>query len=311
MTNGVTPRRWIALSNPKLSALITRHIGDRWTANLEDELQRIEPLAGDVGFQREWQAVKADNKRVLADLIKERTSIVARSALVIRYPGEACRTSASASTSNVCTTWSLSANRLRARPGDAAATSPNGHLRRQGRSRIPHGQADRSSDTNPSRRSTINRRPARLPGSQGGVPAGLQRQERPPRRLARRRSCPEQISRQAKRRQAGNMKFAMNRAITIGTLDGANVTPRRDKAREFFLFGLTAEEVEQSKAGITRRASIKSELRGGRPHQFPLPLNGDRGLSRRRGPPLTRDDYMPLADYQAYMECQQRQPYSI
>ena len=76
VTNGVTPRRWIALSNPKLSALITRHIGDRWIADLEDELQRLEPLAADIGFQQDWQAVKADNKRALAGLIKERTGIV-------------------------------------------------------------------------------------------------------------------------------------------------------------------------------------------------------------------------------------------
>ena len=73
ITNGVTPRRWIALSDPKLSVLISRHIGDRWIANLEDELGRLEPLALDIDFQRDWQAVKADNKRALADLIKERT----------------------------------------------------------------------------------------------------------------------------------------------------------------------------------------------------------------------------------------------
>src|SRR5215831_15878806 len=76
VTNGVTPRRWIALSNPKLSALITRHIGDRWIADLEDELDRLEPLAAETGFQRDWQAVKADNKRALAGLIKDRTSII-------------------------------------------------------------------------------------------------------------------------------------------------------------------------------------------------------------------------------------------
>ena len=66
VTNGVTPRRWIVLSNPKLSALITRHIGERWISDLEDELQQIEPLAADAGFQGEWRAVKADNKRALA-----------------------------------------------------------------------------------------------------------------------------------------------------------------------------------------------------------------------------------------------------
>ena len=76
VTNGVTPRRWIALSNPKLSALITRYIGDRWLANLEDELRQLEALADDPDFQVDWQAVKADNKRALARLIKERTDIV-------------------------------------------------------------------------------------------------------------------------------------------------------------------------------------------------------------------------------------------
>src|SRR6516165_2243392 len=76
VTNGVTPRRWITLSNPKLSALITRHIGASWIANLEDVLQRLEPLAVDIDFQKEWQVIKADNKRVLAGLIKERTGVI-------------------------------------------------------------------------------------------------------------------------------------------------------------------------------------------------------------------------------------------
>ncbi|MGE5304821.1 MAG: glycogen/starch/alpha-glucan family phosphorylase, partial [Alphaproteobacteria bacterium] len=76
VTNGVTPRRWIVLSNPKLSALITGKIGNRWISDLEDELARIEPWAEDLDFQREWRAVKADNKRVLAGFIKERTGVI-------------------------------------------------------------------------------------------------------------------------------------------------------------------------------------------------------------------------------------------
>ena len=75
VTNGVTPRRWIALSNPRLSALITSRIGDRWISNLEDELGRLEPFAEDAEFRREWRAVKADNKRDLAGFIHERTGI--------------------------------------------------------------------------------------------------------------------------------------------------------------------------------------------------------------------------------------------
>ena len=75
VTNGVTPRRWIVLSNPKLSALITKKIGDSWISNLEQELEQIESFADDRDFQTEWQAVKADNKRVLAGFIKERTGV--------------------------------------------------------------------------------------------------------------------------------------------------------------------------------------------------------------------------------------------
>jgi starch phosphorylase len=65
----------MVLSNPKLSALITSRIGDRWVANLEDELQRLEPLANDRSFQVEWQTVKDDNKRTLATFIAGRTGI--------------------------------------------------------------------------------------------------------------------------------------------------------------------------------------------------------------------------------------------
>ena len=75
VTNGVTPRRWLALSNPRLSALITSRIGDAWLSDLEHELQRIEPFAADAGFQGEWCAVKRHNKEALAAIIKERTGV--------------------------------------------------------------------------------------------------------------------------------------------------------------------------------------------------------------------------------------------
>ena len=59
VTNGVTPRRWIVLSNPELSALITSRIGDRWIADLEGQIARLEPFAADAEFQRAWRAVPA------------------------------------------------------------------------------------------------------------------------------------------------------------------------------------------------------------------------------------------------------------
>jgi starch phosphorylase len=110
----------------------------------------------------------------------------------------------------------------------------------------------------------------------------------------------------------GNMKFAMNGALTIGTLDGANVEIRDAVGHEnFFLFGLTAEEVERRKAeGYTPRSIYESnpELRetidvidSG------FFSDGDRGLFHPLIESLiTRDDYMLLADYQAYVDCQQR-----
>ena len=110
----------------------------------------------------------------------------------------------------------------------------------------------------------------------------------------------------------GNVKFAMNAAITIGTFDGANIEIRDAVGHEnFFLFGLTAEEAERRKAeGYTPRSIYESnpELREA------IDLissrffsNGDRGLFQPLVESLlTCDDYMLLADYQAYVECQQR-----
>ena len=89
VTNGVTPRRWIVLSNPKLSALITRHIGDRWISDLEDELERLEPLAVDAEFQ---QGVAGGQGRQQAGAGRAHQGPHRHhggSAVALRHPGEA------------------------------------------------------------------------------------------------------------------------------------------------------------------------------------------------------------------------------
>ncbi len=71
-TNGVTPRRWLALSNPKLSKLITSRIGDSWIAQLDD-LKRLEEYAGDAEFRKEWQDTQHQVKKDLVDYIEKKT----------------------------------------------------------------------------------------------------------------------------------------------------------------------------------------------------------------------------------------------
>jgi len=123
----------------------------------------------------------------------------------------------------------------------------------------------------------------------------------------------EQISTAGKEASGtGNMKFAMNGALTIGTMDGANVEIREAVAAEnFFLFGLTADQVVQLKRdGYDPRRYYESnqELREA------IDLidsgfftNGDRTVFRPLVESLlTRDDYMLLADYQGYVDCQER-----
>jgi len=123
----------------------------------------------------------------------------------------------------------------------------------------------------------------------------------------------EQISTAGKEASGtGNMKFSMNGALTIGTLDGANVEIRDAVGHEnFFLFGLTAEEVQKQKAGGYNPRAIyeaNPELR----EAIDLIAsgffsNGDRELFRPLVESLlNRDDYMLLADYQSYVDCQQR-----
>ena len=123
----------------------------------------------------------------------------------------------------------------------------------------------------------------------------------------------EQISTAGKEASGtGNMKFAMNGALTIGTLDGANVEIRDAVGAEnFFLFGLTADQVDERKArGYTPRSLYESsdELREAIDQIGDgFFSNGDRELFRPLVESLlTRDDYMLLADYQAYVDCQQR-----
>jgi glycogen phosphorylase len=306
VTNGVTPRRWLVLSNPKLSALITSRIGDRWISDLEGELERIGPFATDLDFQREWQAVKAGNKRALATLIQERTGVLVDPQslfdIQVKRLHEYKR-----QLLNVLHVITLS-NRLRETAG--AGVTPRTVI--FGGKAAPGYKMAKliiklinsvAGVINQDRRVSDALKVVFLPdlnvkNGQPIYPAA---------------DLSEQISTAGKEASGtGNMKFAMNGALTIGTLDGANVEIRDAVGHEnFFLFGLAAEEVERRKAaGYSPRALYDSnpELR----EAIDLIASGffsggDRELFRPIVESLLgRDDYMLLADYQSYVDCQLR-----
>jgi starch phosphorylase len=304
-TNGVSPRRFLLLSNPGLAELITSHIGDAWVKNL-DELKRLEPHAQDPDFLKKWAAVKHRNKANLADLIQSRLGIrVAPTALFdiqVKRLHEYKRQHLNLL--HIVTCY----NRLRQNPG--LETPPRvfifsgkaapGYRQAKLIIRLIHAVAD-----------TIHRdasigdrlRVVFLPdfnvkNAQKIYPAA---------------DLSEQISTAGMEASGtGNMKFALNGALTIGTLDGANIEIREAVGAEnFFRFGLTADQVAQMKTeGYIPRTVYETtpELRQA------LDLIAC-GFFLPQQPKLFRplvdtllnhDPFMLLADYNAYLACQEQ-----
>jgi starch phosphorylase len=306
VTNGVTPRRWIVLSNPKLSVLITSKIGDRWISDLEEELGRIEPWAVDADFQKEWQAVKADNKRALAGFIKERTGIVVDPQslfdIQVKRLHEYKRQHLNA-------LYAITLyNQIKRSAG--AAVTPRTVIF-GGKAAPGYRMAKLIIKLINAVAEVVNHDPSvsevlkvvfmpdfNVKNGQRVYPAA---------------DLSEQISTAGKEASGtGNMKFSMNGALTIGTLDGANVEIRDAVGHEnFFLFGLTAEDVVKLKANGYNPHGIYQENPELREAIDLIDSgffsNGDRELFRPLVESLlNRDDYMLLADYQAYVDCQQR-----
>jgi starch phosphorylase len=306
VTNGVTPRRWIALSNPRLAALITRHIGDRWLAHLEEEMPRLAPLASDAGFQMDWQAVKAANKRDLARLIAERTGVVVDSASLFDVQVKRLHEYKRQHLNVLYLVTMYGRIKQGLPPAGPPRTVVFGGKAAPGYRmakliiRLINGVAD-----------VINRDPEvaghfrvafvpdfNVTNAQRIYPAA---------------DLSEQISTAGKEASGtGNMKFAMNGAVTIGTLDGANVEIRDAVGHDnFFLFGLTADEVAAWKLrGYSPRvladgdAELKHALDLIRSGLF---AGGDSSLFRPLVDSLlTHDEYMVLADFRAYVDCQAR-----
>ncbi len=304
VTNGVTPRRWIALANPELARLIEQRLGPGWLSRCEHELERLEEFAGDLAFQDEWRRIKLANKRRLAELLRERVGVVADPSSLfdvqVKRIHEYKRQHLNAL--HVIALHERIRRGLDVAPrtfvfGGKAA--PGYHMAKL-IIRLIHGIGE-VVNADPAARERL--RLAFVPDF--NVRAGHV--------IYPAADLSEQISTAGKEASGtGNMKFAMNGAVTIGTLDGANVEIRDAVGEEnFFLFGLTAEEVRARKAAgydPRRHYETEDELRNA------LDLvaagrysRGDRELFRPLVDALLeRDDYLVLADFAPYAACQER-----
>lgn len=305
ITNGVSPRRWLALSNPGLADLITDAIGDGWICHLESEIGRLEPFAEDPGFRERWQAVKRANKERLAGLVRERTglSLPAESLFDIQVKRIHEYKRQHLNILHVLTLY----HRLQKNP--ALAVPPRavifggkaapGYRMAKLIIKLIHCVAE-----------VINNDPS--VGDRLKVAFFPDFNVQNGQRIYPAADLSEQISTAGKEASGtGNMKFSLNGALTIGTLDGANVEIRRQVGEEnFFLFGLTAPEIVALKArgydprtyyeGDGELKAVIDQIGSG----FFSP--GDRTLFRPLVEALLNgDDFFVLADYRSYIAAQE------
>jgi starch phosphorylase len=304
ITNGVTPRRFMLLSNPGLSELIREHIGCDWVTDL-GQLTQLEELASHPQFQERWQKQKRDAKVNLAKLIRERTGEVIdpdsmfdiQAKRIHEYKRQHLNLL------HIITLY----NRLKYdRNADIvprtfifAGKAAPGYRMAKLIIQLINSVAymiNRDSDVN-DRLKVVFFPNFNVKNAQRIYPAA---------------DLSEQISTAGKEASGtGNMKFSLNGALTIGTLDGANIEIREEVGEEnFFLFGLVCKEV------------YRLQAEGYRPHEYyqdnlvlkdTIDLiaagffsHGDRDQFKPLVDSLIYNDpYMLLADYQPYVDCQQ------
>ncbi len=302
-TNGVSPRRFLMLGNPELTALLTRTLGEGWSRDL-GRLRELERHADDPAFQSEWRDAKWARKRALADMIRERvgTDVDPNSLFDVMVKRIHEYKRQHLKMLHVLTLY----HRIKRDPSAnvfprtcvfGGKAAPGYHMAKRIIKLITAvGETiDRDPDVR-GRLKVVFVPNLSVKVAQWIYPAA---------------DLSEQISTAGKEASGtGNMKFALNGAVTIGTLDGANVEIREAVGAEnFFLFGLSTEEVERTWVdGYDPRTYLGADeelravlelLRGG------LFTRGDTEILRPLIEHLERHDtYRLFADYASYVQCQ-------
>ncbi len=302
-TNGVTPRRWIALSNPRLSGLLNKTIGEGWVTDL-DQLRQLEPYAEDASFRTDWRFIKRAIKEDFSGFLRRRTGVLVDPQSIfdvqVKRIHEYKRQHL-----NLLHIIALY-HRIKNDPnldivprtfvfGGKAA--PGYHMAKLIIRLITAvGEVVNKDPAVRDRLKVVYLPNFNVTNGQHIYPAA---------------ELSEQISTAGKEASGtGNMKFMMNGALTIGTLDGANVEIREEAGAEnFFLFGHTTEEVQRIKADgyhpsncYHANPELKAVMDLIREGCF---SRGDRELFRPLVDNLLyHDPYLLMADFQSYVDCQ-------
>jgi len=302
-TNGVTPRRFIGVNNPALAGLLNEHLGPGWLLDL-DRLKGLEAVADDTGFQDRWRMVKLDNKRELAARIAELSGLVVDEGSIFDIQAKRIH-EYKRQHLNVLHIMSLYWRMKQDRSFDPAprtfifaGKAAPGYFMAKLIIKLIHAVADvvnRDPDVR-DRLKVVFLPNFNVKNAQWVFPAA---------------DLSEQISMAGKEASGtGNMKFAMNGALTIGTLDGANIEIREAVGEEnFFLFGLSSDEVAALKSSGYKPADyiaandvlvdilslLEAGFFAGGDHQLFQPLVSE--LKQQ-------DQYLVLADFNSYADCQ-------
>ena len=304
-TNGVTQRRWLTMCNPGLAGLISERIGDGWITQL-DQLRKLAPCVDDAAFRQRWREVKLANKQRLADMVARECGV----------------------TFDTSALFDVQVKRIHEYKRQLLNTLHVVHLY----NRIKHGDTagwtrrcvligGKAAPGYATAKSIIKliSNVSRVVNSDPDVGDLLKVVFLPNYRVSAMEvictgaDLSEQISTAGKEASGtGNMKFMMNGAITIGTLDGANIEIMEEVGEEnFFLFGLTADQVAETRrdyrpweliAADADLNAVMKLLQGGHFNQF------ERNLFDGILASITseHDPWLTAADFRGFIDAQER-----